>query len=62
MKLSSFDKGSYVDIKLEIGGIWISHNKFGISWKVSEMKKKKPVKQKYENKEITNKYAFNDDE
>ena len=62
MKLSSFERGMYVDIKLEISGIWITNNKFGISWKVSEMKKKKNVKHKYQNTELTHKYAFNDDE
>ena len=62
MKLSSFERGMYVDVKLEISGIWISNNKFGISWKVSEMKKKKFVKHKYQNKELTHEYAFNDDE
>lgn len=62
IKLSSFERGTCADIKIEMGGIWISQNKFGISWKVCEMKKKKPVKTKRENKEITNKYAFNDEE
>ena len=62
MKLSSFEKGTYADIKIEISGIWISQNKFGISWKICEMKKKKFVKPKYQNKEITSTYAFNDEE
>lgn len=62
-KISSIEKGQYVNVDLEIGGIWCSNNKCGISWKAHSIQKSsyKPRQRVIKNEPLT-KYAFDDDE
>lgn len=62
IKLSSIDKGKFVDVEFIIGGIWISQNKFGVTWKTrfiqTSKSKHKTQKQPMEK---MNTYAFDDE-
>ena len=64
MKLSAIERGQYVNVKVEIGGIWISNNKFGVSWKVTHLTglKYKPPKNNNNGKGKIEGYAFQDDD
>lgn len=60
IKLSSIRNGQFVNAKIEIGGVWITTTKFGISWKFNhiECSSYKPTKTYTK----TNNYAFDDDD
>ena len=60
VKLSSIQKGQFVNAKIEIGGVWITENKFGISWKFTQIEYSSYKPKKTQPK--TNTYAFDDDE
>jgi len=61
IKLSSIQKGQYLNIKFEIGGVWVSKNKFGITWKVIQIESLQ-YKPKQKPKQVLTKYAFDDEE
>ena len=62
IKLSSIKKGQYVNVKFEIGGIWISNNKFGITWKVIQIESLKYKPKAKPKGDVLSQYAFNDEE
>ena len=62
IKLSSIQKGQYVNMKFEIVGIWITKNKFGITWKVIKIESLKYKPKGKPKGELLSKYAFDDEE